>query len=102
MKAEDVAWPGYEVNTPEATWVCVESRSIPVPGTADGIDFLMEFAAGGPQLEGTPARRKLRLRTSSFRISEEPGFLGFLRLVVDGQLLETSPWDRFIEVYRRD
>lgn len=102
MKAEEVNWKGYEVHTGEATWVCVESKSTPTPLTADGIDYVMMFEARDPRTEGTPAARRLHLRTSSFKVSEEPGFLGFLKLVVDGQLLETSPWGRFKEVYERD
>jgi hypothetical protein len=100
MNAEDVNWKGYEVRTPEATWVCVESKCIESLG--DRIDYDMEFSARGPSMTGTPDSRKLLLRTSAFKVCEEGGFLGFLKLVVEGQLLETIPWDRFIEVYGRD
>ena len=101
MKAEEISWKGFEVHTREAIWVCVESSVVQVPQTADGIDYLMEFAARDAHMEGIPTTRKLRLRTSEFRVSE-PEFLYFLRLVVEGQLIETTPWDRFKEVYERD
>jgi hypothetical protein len=101
MIAKEISWKGLEVHTREAIWVCVESRLMQVPGTVDGIDYLMEFVARDPHMEGIPATRKLCLRTSEYRVSE-PDFLYFLKLVVDGQMMETTPWDRFIEVYERD
>jgi len=101
MRAEEISWKGLEVHTREAIWVCVDSRLEQVPGTVDGIDYLMKFEARDPHVEGTPATRKLCLRTSEYRVSE-PEFLYFLKLVVEGQLIETTPWDRFKEVYERD
>jgi hypothetical protein len=61
----------------------------------------MEFAARDAHMEGIPTTRKLPLRTSEYRVSE-PEFLYLLRLVVEGQLIEPTPWDRFKEVYERD
>ncbi len=100
MKAEEISWKRLEVHTREAIWVCVESRS-KLSGTVDGIDYFMEFAASDPHIDGIPATRKLQLRTSEYRVSE-PNFLCFLKLVVEGQLMETTPWDRFKEVRERD
>jgi hypothetical protein len=103
MKAEERSWNGFAVSSAEATWVCIESRGVQTPGTsADRIDYFMVFAARDPRMDGVPATRKVQLRTSGFRVSEEPGFFDFLKLVVEGQLLETTPWDRFKEVYERD
>jgi hypothetical protein len=102
MKAEDVNWKGYEVHTGETNWVCIESKATPILATPDRIDYLMTFEARDPRTEGTPATRSLHLRTSSFKVSEEPGFLGFLQLVVQGMLIDTTPGDRFKEVYARD
>jgi hypothetical protein len=101
MVAEQISWKGREVHTPEAIWVCVESRMARVPGTVDGIDYFMEFAARETRKEGVPATRKLCLRTSEYRVSE-PEFLYFLTLVVDGQMLDPTSWDQFKAVYERD
>jgi hypothetical protein len=101
MRAEEISWKGLEVHTHEAIWVCVECKLVQVPGTVDGIDYYMVFAARDPRVEGIPATRKLQLRTSEYRVSE-PEFLSFLKLVIEGQLIETTPWDRFKEVYERD
>jgi hypothetical protein len=68
----------------------------------DGIDYFIEFSARNKRSAAAPDSRVLQLRTSSFSMSSDPQFLPFLTLVVDGQMLETTPWDRFKEVYVRD
>jgi hypothetical protein len=97
----EMRWVGFEVDTSEARWVCVKCI---VPPSADGdrIEYVMEFEARGPRGDGVPATRQLRLRTSLFKVDCEPGFFGFLELVVQGQLIETNPWDRIKEAYERD
>jgi hypothetical protein len=95
------SWINYEAPTREATWVCTKCEYRKVPCTADSVDYLMEFEARNSHTEGLPSVRKVTLRTSEFRMSE-PGFIGFLSLVITGQLIETDPWDRSVEVYERD
>ena len=105
MKADELSWKGYEVQTLQATWVCTKSRSQAVGFTSpntfmpDGIDYFLEFSAQDKRSADVPDKRTLHLRTSEYLVSTD---LPFLKLVVDGQLLETSPWDRFTEVYKRD
>ncbi len=101
MIAEEINWNGLEVHTREAIWVCVESRFDRVPLIVDGIDYHLTFEARDPHMEGIPETRKLQLRTSIYRVSE-PEFLYFLKLVVKGEMMETTPWDRFKEVYEHD
>lgn len=91
-----LSWVGFEVQTREATWVCVKSSETATL-TMDGIEFNMEFAARNPRVEGIPATRMLRLRTLTIFKANEPDLLGLLTGVVKGQLMETMPWDRFIE-----
>jgi hypothetical protein len=95
------SWINYEAPTQEAAWVCIKCEYREVPCTADSVDYLMEFEARNPRKERSSSARKVDLRTSEFRMSE-PGFIGFLSLVITGQLIETEPWDRFVEVYQRD
>lgn len=102
MASDERLWLGHAVHTPEARWVCIESKEVPVSSSPDAIDFYLTFAAHDPKTTHIPERRNLHLRTSSFKISEEPGFVGFLTLVVDGQMLQTTPWDRSIEIFEKD
>ena|ERR1035438_4398564 len=107
MKAEERSWKGFEVLTHEARWVCVKSEGKQVQPTLqaispDGIDYFMGFEARDVQAEGVPATRTLQLRTSAFRVSSEPDFWDYLKLVVEGQMIKTTPWDRYIEVYKQD
>jgi hypothetical protein len=103
MTAEELSWIGYEVHTREATWVCIKSTSKRTPGTSpDRIDYFMVFEARNPRVDGIPPSRKLLLRTSSFRVSHEEEFVDFLRLVVEGQMLDATSWDQFKEVYEKD
>ena len=105
MGAEELSWEGYEVPTQQATWVCTKSRSQTVGFTSpttlmiDGIDYFLEFSARDKRSADIPDIRTLQLRTSEYLVGSD---LPFLQLVVDGQMLETTPWDRFIEVYKRD
>jgi hypothetical protein len=105
MGAEDLNWEGYEVPTREATWVCTKSRSqlvgftTPTTVMPDGIDYFLEFSAQNKQSADIPDTRTLQLRTSEYLVGTD---LPFLKLVVEGQMLETAPWDRLIEVYKRD
>ena len=105
MEAEDLDWVGYEVQTPHATWVCAKSRAqlvgftSPATFKVDGIDYFLEFVASNKKSADIPDTRTLQLRTSVYLAGTDQRFLG---LVVDGQMLESSPWDRFIEVYKRD
>ena len=94
------SWIGFEVETHEATWVCV--KCVGQNLAPNRIDYFMEFEARDPRKEGVPATRKVHLRTGSFSVDCEPGFQEFLEYVVEGQLIETNPWDRFKEVYERD
>jgi hypothetical protein len=105
MKAEELNWEGHEVQTPQATWVCTTSRSKAVGFTSpttimiDGIDYFLEFTARNKRFAETPDTRTLQLRTNGHLVATE---LGFVTLVVDGQMLETTPWDRAIEVHKKD
>lgn len=105
MKAEKLDWTGYEVRTAHATWVCMKSRSEVVgfvsanAYSVDGIDYFLEFVAKDKRSPEVPDARTLQLRTSEFLAGTD---LPFLTLVVEGQMIESSPWDRFIEVYKRD
>lgn len=99
MEAEGLSSEGYEVPTAQATWVCSKSRSRAVASTVDGIDYFLEFTAQNKVSADIPDTRKLQLRTSEYLVGTD---LPFLKLVVDGQMLETMPWDRFIEVYKID
>jgi hypothetical protein len=105
MEAENLTWEGYEVPTPQARWVCTRSRAQAVGFTSpttfllDGIDYFLEFSAQNKQSADIPDIRTLQLRTSGYLVATD---LSFLKLVVDGQMLETVPWDRFKEVYKRD
>ena len=105
MGADELSWEGYEVPTQQATWVCTKSRSRMVGFTSpttvmpDGIDYFLEFSARNRRSADVPDSRTLQLRTSEYLVGSD---LPFLQLVVDGQMLETTPWDRFIEVYKRD
>lgn len=105
MEAEKLSWEGYEVLTPQATWVCTRSRSQVVGFTSpttfmpDGIDYFLEFSARNKRSADIPDTRTLQLRTSEYLVGTD---LPYLKLVVDGQMLETATWDRFIEVYKRD
>ena len=105
MEAEELSWEGYEVCTPQATWVCMRSRSQPVGFTSpttlmpDGIDYFLDFTARNKKSDDIPDARTLQLRTSEYLIDEN---LPFLRLVVDAEMIETMPWDRYKEVYKRD
>jgi|SRR5271168_999085 len=105
MEAETLEWAGYEVQTAHATWVCTKSRpqlvgfTSPTTFKVDGIDYFLEFVAKNKKSADVPNTRTLQLRTSEYLAGTDRPFLD---LVVDGQMLETSPWDRFIEVYKRD
>jgi len=104
MEAEELSWEGYEVCTPQATWVCTKSRSQTVGCSSptlvlDGIDYFLEFSAQNKQSTDIPDTRTLQLRTSEFLIDEN---LPLLNLVVEGEMFETTPWDRFKEVYKED
>ncbi len=99
MEAEWLSWKRYEVPTAQAAWVCTKSRSRAVASTVDGIDYFLEFTSQSKWSADIPDTRKLQLRTSEYLVGTD---LAFLKLVVDGQMLETMPWDRFIEVYKRD
>jgi hypothetical protein len=105
MKADDLNWEGHEVHTPQATWVCTKSRSQAVGFTSpttlmtDGIDYFLEFSAQNKRSADIPDTRTLQLRTSEYLVATD---LPYLKLVVDGQMLETATWDRFIEVHKRD
>jgi hypothetical protein len=99
VETEELSWEGYEVPTAQARWVCTKGRSLAVASTADGIDYFLEFSAQDKRYADVPDTRKLQLRTSEYLAGTD---LSFLKLVVDGQMLETTPWDRFIEVYKRD
>lgn len=105
MQAEDLNWEGYEVHTPQATWVCTKCRSKAVGSTSpttvmiDGIDYFLEFSARDKRSADIPDTRTLQLRTSEYLVATE---VGFVKLVVDGQMLETTPWNRFKEVYKKD
>jgi hypothetical protein len=105
MSAKQLSWEGYEVHAPEATWVCTRSLSkevgftSPTTSSVDGIDYFLEFSARNKRSDSAPSARTLQLRTSEYLVGTD---LGFLKRVVHGQLLETNPWDRFKEVYKRD
>jgi hypothetical protein len=105
METEKLTWEGYEVATPQARWVCTKSRSRTVGFTSpttlmiDGIDYSLEFSARDKRSTDIPDIRMLQLRTSEYLVGSD---LPFLQLVVDGQMLETTPWNRSIEVYKRD
>jgi hypothetical protein len=99
MEAENLSWDGYEVRTAEATWVCTTSQARPISSTPDGIDYFLEFSAQDKRSSDIPDVRRLLLRTSAYLVSTD---VSYLKLVVDGQMLETSPWDRFKEVFEKD
>jgi hypothetical protein len=99
MEAEKLSWEGHKVSTSQTTWMCTKSRSQAVPFTADGIDYFLEFSAQNRPSHDIPDIRTLQLRTSEYLVATD---LPFLKLVVDGQMLEAAPWDRFKEVYKRD
>jgi len=105
MEAEKLSWEGYAVHTAQGIWVCTKSRARAVGFTSattfkpDGIDYFLEFSAQDKRSPDIPDSRTLQLRTSEYLVGTD---LPFLKLVVDGQLLETTPWDRFKEVYQRD
>ena len=65
----------------------------------DGIDYLLEFSAQEKRSADIPDTPTLQLRTSEHLVGTD---LQFLKLVVHGQMLETTPWDRSKEVYARD
>jgi hypothetical protein len=99
MAAESPKWDGYEVYATHARWVCIKSRAIAVPSTADGVDYLLVFSAHDKRFDDVPDTRTLQLRTSEFLIGTD---WPFLKLVVDGELLDGKPWDRFKEICKRD
>jgi hypothetical protein len=99
MDAAKLSWEGYEVPTAQAVWACNKSRTQAVASTVDGIDYFLEFSAKSKQSTDIPDTRTLQLRTSEYLVCTD---WPFLRLVVDGQMIETKPWDRYIEVYKRD
>jgi hypothetical protein len=99
MIAEEVNWEGLEVHTREAIWVCVKSQMVQIPSTVGGIEYHLEFAARELRIAGTPMTRKLCLRTSDYFVATSQDYLA---LVIQGQMIETGPWDRFIAVYERD
>ena len=99
MGAENLSWEGYEVRTAAATWVCTTSRARPIPSTPEGIDYFLEFSAQDKRSSDIPDVRRLLLRTSEYLVRTN---VAFLKLIVDGQMLETSPWDRFKEVFEKD
>lgn len=99
MSLEGLGWLGYEVRTVQANWVCTKSRPRAIAYTADGIDYFLEFSARNKQSDDVPDTRTLQLRTTESFAGTEPLFL---RLVAEGQMLETEPWDRFMEVYKTD
>lgn len=105
MEGEKLTWKGYEVPTAHATWVCAKSRSqavgftSPTTFSVDGVDLFLEFVAKNKKSADVPDTRTLQLRTSEYLVATDRPFLD---LVVDGQMLASSPWDRFIEVYKRD
>ena len=99
MIADEVNWKGLEVHTREAIWVCAESKMVQVPYTVGGIDYQMEFAARELRIADVPTTRRLCLRTSDYFVATNQDYLA---LVIQGQMIETTPWDRFIEVYKRD
>jgi len=105
MGATELSWEGYEVDTQEAAWVCTRSvfREVgfasPPTFLVDGIDYFLGFSAPNKRSAKAPGARGLQLCTSEYLVGTD---LGFLKLVVDGQLLQTTPWDRVKEVYRRD
>lgn len=108
MEAGKLSWLGWTVDSPSATWVCTTSCVREFLQTSsntfmpDGIEYDLEFSARNKVSEAVPDTRRLRVRTSSFKITSESDFLHHLSLVIDGQMLDDAPWDRFKEVYERD
>jgi hypothetical protein len=65
----------------------------------DGIDYFLEFSARNERSADIPDICTLQLRTSEYLVGTD---LPFLKLVVDSQMLETTPWDRYTEVHKKD
>ncbi len=99
MHLEDLIWVGYEVPTAQATWVCTKSRTQAIADKPDGIGYFLEFSATNKRSVEVPETRTLTLRTSVSLAGTDPVFLN---LVVAGQMIETDPWNRFMEVYKKD
>ncbi len=78
METEKLSWKGYEVSTPQGTWVCTKSRSQAVELTADGIDYFLEFSVQNKPFTDIPDIRTLQLRTSEYLVGID---LRFLELV---------------------
>jgi len=97
--AEQLDWKGLEVHAPEAIWVCTKSRSRVIATSPDGIDYLLEFTARPKRVANAPDTRNLHLRTSGYLVGTN---LGFVKLVVEGQMLQTAEWNPFMEVYKQD
>lgn len=99
MIADEVNWEGLEVHTKEAIWVCIECKLEKVPFTVGRIEYHMKFAARELRIAGVPTTRTLCLRTSDYFVATN---LDDLTLVIKGQMMETTPWDRPIDVYKCD
>jgi hypothetical protein len=97
--AEQFPWRGHKVHAAEAIWKCVRSRAVKTPNTPDGLDYYLDFIALEKRVSTAPDSRKLHLRTNGYLVLTEPWFV---TLIVDGQMLETEPWDRFKEVHEKD
>jgi len=98
-------WTGLVVPTPQAKWVCTKSNSKAVgftgPNTimVDGIDYFLEFMAVNKVSAEVPDSRTLQLRSSEYLVAAEPHFI---QLVIEGQMIETDPWNRYFEIHKKD
>ena len=99
MEVEVHSWEGLVEHTPDAIWVCDESRCFRVPNSVDGIEFHMKFSARERRRHGVPAARTLKLRTSLYLAGTD---LPYVELVIRGMLMESDPWDQFKNVPIRD
>ena len=90
-------WVNCQVPTKEAMWVCTKSHEHPI--ASDQVVILLEFEARPAYKEGVPPNRMLRIGTSQAGIRTESEFRHKLHLFVEGQLMQTEPWDIATEFY---
>jgi hypothetical protein len=92
-------WTMYVFQTHETTWV-LQKEPVGLETSPNRIEYSLEFVAR-PHNEGSQSR-KMRLRTSPFKIAHDEQFELYVWRKVHDRL-STEPWhDPSIEVYDFD
>ncbi len=72
----EISWVGYSIPTSEATWICTKCERKILPVTPDQIEYVMEFEASNPKVEGFPPFAEAVCALRPFELPRSPIFLG--------------------------